>query len=261
MILRYHSLCVALCLVATTHRAYAEQPEYPQLVRDDIEHVIGAPARWESAEWRNAGWLSLGILSTAALIDKPLQDEMKRHAPNNNRALLQVERLGAQYSVLVLGGFYLAGITGDETASSVAQDGLAASLIASGLIAPTIKLVVGRSRPRSNSGTSHFKPFSDLNASFPSGHTTEAFALAAVVSEHYEQTWVSYSAYGLASLVGLARSYHSAHFASDIVAGAALGTWVGQSVVEHNQTYRRNKLALLPEVGPSSLGVRLAGHF
>ena len=261
MILRYLSLCAALCLFATTHSAYAEQPAYPKLLTDDIEHVISAPARWESEEWRNAGWLSLGILTTAALVDKPLQDEMRRHAPNNNRAVLQVERLGAQYSVLVLGGFYLAGTTGDETATEVAQDGLAASLIASGLIAPTIKLVVGRSRPRTNSGTTHFKPFSDLNASFPSGHTTEAFALASVISEHYEQPWVSYSTYGLASMVGLARSYHSAHFASDIVAGAALGTWVGLSVVEHNQTYRRNKLALLPEVSPGILGVRLAGRF
>lgn len=261
MILRYLSLCAALCLFATTHSAYAEQPAYPKLLVEDIDHVISAPTRWESAEWHNAGWLSLGILTTAALVDKPLQDEMRRHAPNNNRAVLQVERLGAQYSVLVLGGFYLAGTAGNETASYVAQDGLAASLIASGLIAPTIKLVVGRSRPRTNSGTTHFKPFSDLNASFPSGHTTEAFALASVISEHYEQPWVSYSAYGLASMVGLARSYHSAHFASDIVAGAALGTWVGQSVVAHNQTYRRNKLTLLPEVSPGILGVRLAGRF
>jgi len=253
-------VCAALCIVAT-HSACAEQAEYIKLVSDDIEHVISAPAHWKAAEWHNAGWLSLGILSTAALIDKPLQDEMQRHAPNNNHAVLQVERLGAQYSVLVLGGFFLAGTVGDETASAVAQDGLAASLIASGLIAPTIKLLVGRSRPRNNSGTTHFKPFSDLNASFPSGHTTEAFALASVISEHYQQTWVSYSTYGLASLVGLARSYHSAHFASDIVAGAALGTWVGQSVVEHNQTYRRSKLALLPDVGQNSLGIRLAGRF
>lgn len=259
--MRYLSLCTALCLFTTTHSAYAEPATYPQLLADDITQVISAPARWESSEWRNAGWLSLGILTTAALVDRPLQDEMRRHAPNNNRAVLQVERLGAQYSVLVLGSFYLVGTTGNETASEVAQDGLAASLIASGLIAPTIKLVVGRSRPRTNSGTAHFKPFSDLNASFPSGHTTEAFALAAVIAEHYEQPWVSYSAYGLASFVGLARSYHSAHFASDIVAGAALGTWVGQSVVEHNQGYRRKQLALLPEVRQGSLGIRLAGLF
>jgi membrane-associated phospholipid phosphatase len=259
--LRYLSLCAALCFFAITHSAYAEQPAYPKLLTDDIEYVISAPARWEASEWHNAGWLSLGILTTAALVDRPLQDEMRRHTPNNNSAVLQVERLGAQYSVVVLGGFYLAGTVGNETASEVAQDGLAASLIASGLIAPTIKLVVGRSRPRNNSGTIHFKPFSDLNASFPSGHTTEAFALASVISEHYEQPWVSYSAYGLASMVGLARSYHSAHFASDIVAGAALGTWVGHSVVEHNQTYRTGKLALLPDLGEGRLGMRLAGRF
>lgn len=259
--MRYFRLCAALCLLAYIQGACAATTPYSRILVDDIEQVISAPARWDSETWQNAGWVSLGILGTAALIDRPLQDEMRRHAPNDNRAVLQVERLGAQYSVLVLGGFYLAGSSGDETASEVAQDGLAASLIASGLIAPTIKLVVGRSRPRSNSGTAHFKPFSDLNASFPSGHTTEAFALASVISEHYQQDWVAYTSYGLASMVGLARSYHSAHFASDIVAGAALGTWVGQSVVTHNQRYRHNRLSLQPEVGPSGLGVRLAGHF
>lgn len=247
--------------MGAAHSAYAEQATYPKLLADDIQHVISAPARWQTSDWQNAAWWSLGILSTAAIVDKPLQDEMRRHAPNNNRAVLQVERLGAQYSVVVVGGFYLAGTAGNETASAVAQDGLAASLIASGLIAPTIKLIVGRSRPRNNSGTTHFKPFSDLNASFPSGHTTEAFALASVISEHYEQPWVGYSAYALASMVGLARSYHSAHFASDILAGAALGTWVGRTVVEHNQVYRSRQLALLPDLGEGRLGMRLAGHF
>jgi membrane-associated phospholipid phosphatase len=72
---------------------------------------------------------------------------------------------------------------------------------------------------------------------------------------------VQYSAYSLAGLVGVARSYHDAHFASDILAGALIGTLVGQSVVAHNQTLRMGKVALLPDLTSGRIGMRLAGNF
>lgn len=261
MKLRPFFLLSALGILCSAHPARADQPSYPGLVLDDIHHVIGAPARWDEAEWQQAGWVTLGILGTAVIVDRPLQDEMRRHAPNNNRFMSQVERFGAQYAVGVVGGFYLAGAAGSNTAAEVAQDGLAASLIASGLITPSIKLVVGRSRPRANAGIANFKPFSDPNASFPSGHTTEAFALASVIANHYDELWVQYSAYSLAGLVGAARSYHDAHFASDILTGALIGTLVGQSVVTHNRTLRTAKITLLPDLTAGQAGVRVAGNF
>lgn len=254
-------LHVALLTLCSAQFAHADEPSYPNLVWDDIRHVITAPSRWGKTEWQQAGCLSLGILTTAAIIDRPLQDEMHRHAPNNNRFMLHVERLGAQYSIGVLEGFYFAGVAGNETAKQVAQDGLAASLIASGLITPTIKLVAGRSRPRANAGTANFKPFSDLNASFPSGHTTEAFAMASVIASHYDEQWVQYSAYALAGLAGAARSYHDAHFASDILTGAIIGTLAGKSVVEHNQSLKTGKIAVLSELGSGKIGMRLTGSF
>ena len=258
---RLFFLLSALGILCSAHLARADQLPYPELILDDIHHVIGAPARWDETEWQQAGWVTLGILGTAAFVDRPLQDEMRRHAPNNNRFMSQVERFGAQYAVGVVGGFYLAGAAGNNTAAEVAQDGLAASLIASGLITPSIKLVVGRSRPRANAGIANFKPFSDPNASFPSGHTTEAFALASVIANHYDELWVQYSAYSLAGLVGVARSYHDAHFASDILTGALIGTLVGQSVVTHNRTLRTAKITLLPDLTAGQAGVRVAGNF
>ena len=247
-----------LCLARLT---CATELSYPEIVIDDVKHVITTPSRWDSVEWQRAGWVTLGIIGTAVIIDRPVQDEMRRHTPNNNHLISQVERLGAEYSVGVLGGFYLAGATGNETAKQVAQDGLAASLIASGIITPSIKWVVGRSRPRANVGTADFKPFSDPNASFPSGHTTEAFALASVVASHYDARWVQYSAYSLAGLVGVARAYHDAHFASDVLTGAIIGTLTGKSVVEHNQSLRAVNIALFPELTSGGINLRFAGKF
>ena len=99
------------------------------------------------------------------------------------------------------------------------------------------------------------------NSSFPSGHTTEAFALASVIADHYQESWVGYASYSVAGLVGIARSYHGAHFASDVLAGALIGTLVGKSVVAHNNQLRAGKVVMLPEIGPGMIGVRLTRNF
>jgi hypothetical protein len=251
-------LLSALCLV---HKADATEISYPEVLLDDVRHVITSPARWEDAEWKQAGWASLAVVGTALVIDRPVRDEMRRHG-NNNTFMTQVERFGVQYAAGVVGGFYLAGVLADDQkALQVAQDGIAASLIASGIVTPAIKLVAGRSRPREDRGIYNFKPFSNVNSSFPSGHTTEAFAIASVVANHYDETWVTCTAYSIASLVGLARTYHHAHFTSDVLAGAMIGTWVGKSVVAHNAQLRTGKLTLLPDVSGGLIGVRIVGSF
>ncbi len=240
----------------------AAAPSYPALVVDDVKYVLTSPSRWDEQDWHNAGWATLAVTGTALLLDRPLRDEARRHAPNNNPFLHQVERFGERYAAGTIGVFLLAGtVGGDETSLQVAEDGIAASLIASGIITPTIKLVAGRSRPRDNAGIYNFRPFSNGNSSFPSGHTTEAFALASVISNHYDETWVTCASYTIAGLVGVARIYHDAHFASDVVMGALIGTYTGKTVVSYNRERRAGKVALLPDIAPGRVGLRLAGDF
>jgi membrane-associated phospholipid phosphatase len=255
-------LCAAL-LLCKTSLAAEENSHYPIVLFEDIKFTATAPARWQADDWKDVGWASLAVVTTAIAIDAPLRDEMRRQ-PRGNSFMLQIERLGAEYSLGVVGGFFLAGsLAGNDTALRVAQDGLSASIIASGLITPALKIATGRSRPYEDAGTYNFQGLgaNKLNSSFPSGHTTEAFALAAVIASHYEETWVKSSAYAAASLVGLARTYHDAHFASDVLAGALIGNWVGQSVVAHNQPHRNGALVLLPELSPEMSGLRLTGRF
>jgi membrane-associated phospholipid phosphatase len=254
-----------LCLIGIAHADGTQPPSYPQILTDDIKYVLTAPGRWQEQDWQNLGLAAIGVIGVAVIADRPVRDEMRRHAPNNNGFMLQVERFGAEYSLGVLGGFYLAGAIGNNNkAAAVAQDGLAASIIASGIITPTIKFITGRARPRENAGIAKFHPFSisySSNSSFPSGHTTQAFALASVISGHYDDAWVKYSSYTVAGLVGVARSYHDAHFASDVVAGALIGTLVGKSVVAHNKPMRPAKVLLLPDFTPRLVGVRLTSSF
>jgi len=63
------------------------------------------------------------------------------------------------------------------------------------------------------------------NGSFPSGHTIAAFSAATVIARRYgtHHRWVTYAAYGSATLVGFSRVSLSSHFVSDVFMGAALG--------------------------------------
>jgi membrane-associated phospholipid phosphatase len=256
-------LCASALLlrIGTAGADEVRAASYPETAIGDIKYVLTSPARWQQQDWQALGYASAGILGIGLILDRPIRDEMRRHYPNNSPFMLDVERFGKQYSFAVLGGFYLTGVVReDRNAVAVAQDGLTSSIIATGLITPALKLVTGRARPRENLGTAQFHPFSlsySSNSSFPSGHATQAFAVASVIANHYEAPWVTYSSYTIASLVGVARIYHDAHFASDVVAGSLIGALVGKSVVGHNGEQRPTKIELLPDITPDRLGVKL----
>jgi membrane-associated phospholipid phosphatase len=78
---------------------------------------------------------------------------------------------------------------------------------------------------------SHVSP-TGINTSFPSGHASAAFAVAAVFSHRYRQhRWVPWVAYGVASAISFSRVTNQAHFPSDVFLGAALGYTMTKFVV------------------------------
>ncbi|HKF50266.1 MAG TPA: phosphatase PAP2 family protein [Terracidiphilus sp.] len=61
-------------------------------------------------------------------------------------------------------------------------------------------------------------------SSFPSGHATGAFSVAAVVATRYRNhKWVPWAVYGLATAVSVSRVTTLAHFPSDVFLGGATG--------------------------------------
>jgi membrane-associated phospholipid phosphatase len=77
--------------------------------------------------------------------------------------------------------------------------------------------------------------------SFPSGHTTVSFASADVLQRTFG--WrVGVPAYAVASYVAASRIQSRAHFLSDVVFGAALGTIAGRTV----PVTRSRRLAISP---------------
>jgi len=61
--------------------------------------------------------------------------------------------------------------------------------------------------------------------SFPSGHTTEAFASAELMRIEFKESnpWLSYAGYFMAATTGYLRMYNNKHWISDVLAGAGIG--------------------------------------
>ena len=237
-------------------------PAFPKMVLLDTGHVLAAPFHWKGREWSIFA-ASTAALATMSLADESLSDAARDHGPTFGVVGDALNEFGSAGSFVVLGGFYLAGAIGkDSKAKNVCLDGLAASLIASGMITPVISTLVGRERPTEEQGAYSFHPFE--GRSFPSGHATQAFAVASVIATSYDQFWVKATAYGVATMTAYSRVQRGKHFPTDVVAGAAIGTLVGRSVVHFNRKLRSGekepevtgtRLTLVPVLGGGTYGV------
>ncbi len=207
----------------------------------DTWNIIASPLDWSGPEWALAGGAVAVTAASGFLFDRESRSEsQEQRNDDNDRWAGNWGQLGTYYSLGALGAAGLYGWMGnDERGVDAMVDGIEASIIASGIIAPALKFTVGRYRPNRTAGDSDkFDPFSS-NYSFPSGHTTQAFTIASVLAFSFEeQPVVGVTSFLAATGVGLSRIHNDAHYVSDVVAGAIIGTWVGYEVVRYNQSRR-----------------------
>src|SRR5690606_6901193 len=96
--------------------------------------------------------------------------------------------------------------------------------------------------------------------------TAAAFAAAAVITGEVQRHWpesegaVGAALFGTAAVVGASRIYHNAHWASDVVIGAGIGTFAGWKVVQYTHAHPDNRLdswllgvTIAPESGGHSV--------
>lgn len=102
--------------------------------------------------------------------------------------------------------------------------------LSSGLVTQVLKNCIYAPRPRIFFEASQYLYRLDNfgnsgggSSSFPSGHTTSAFALATVLAVHFKNKFTGIVLFIAAALVGYSRIYLAAHFPVDVLAGAAIG--------------------------------------
>ena len=102
---------------------------------------------------------------------------------------------------------------------------MTSTFISTGAIVWGMKEIIGRKRPLDEVVG---------NPAFPSGHTAYAFAGATLLGARYPKLRIPL--YIGAGLVGVTRIYLGRHYASDVIAGAAVGTITGALVSRHRAT-------------------------
>jgi membrane-associated phospholipid phosphatase len=180
-------------------------------------------------------WWGIFGGATAALIGT--DQYTAKHLPNTNgqrRLGTYTSHIGASYTLVPLSaGFYIIGSAFQS--EHFRETGLLGfeTLINSTIVETLIKAATRRARPLESDGKGHFWDAngSAWNASFPSGHATNTFALASIFAHQYRNhIAVPIVAYSLAGLVVGARVAAQKHFPGDVVSGAALGWFIGDYV-------------------------------
>lgn len=89
-----------------------------------------------------------------------------------------------------------------------------------------LKRIVKRPRPYETYAEIYPDEF-ETGRSFPSGHTTTAFATAASLTLTAKKWYIAVPAFAWATTVGYSRIYLGQHYPSDIMMGALVGTASG----------------------------------
>ena len=198
---------------------------------------------------REASILGVAALGAAALIgaDRRIGAWTRESSLQRNGAMrgtMTAARDFGDPGTLILGAALWAGgeLSGDRV---VATDGVRAleSVALASTVTWLVKGATGRARPYASPadardfkwgrGFGHGGEFQ----SFPSGHTTAAFAFASAITARVARRaparahWLGPILYGAATLTGLSRMYDDKHWASDVLLGAGIGTVSGLLLV------------------------------
>jgi membrane-associated phospholipid phosphatase len=220
----------------------------PKYLLTDQRAIWTSPfhtARKDIKWWAIFGGATGALIATDKWVSKNAPD-----TPGLRTLGADVSYLGDPYTLLpIAAGFYFggtaygsdhfreAGLLSFETLADVTVVELA------------LKSIFDRERPTENNGNGEFESSTSprYNSSFPSGHAIETFAMASIFAHEYpHKLWVKLLVYGYAGGVMGARLAANKHFPGDVMAGGAIGWFVGDYVYakRHNPELDKKPTAM-----------------
>jgi membrane-associated phospholipid phosphatase len=232
----------------------------------DTGYALTSPLRWDKFDWATT-LIVAGVTGVFFVLDDEINTEIKDNRSSTTDAFFDVfESFGnSAITIPALIGFYMYGRFGEN--EKVERTALLASesFLVTSLFTGALKIGMGRVRPSiaGASGNTFHAPWVDgAGHSFPSGHTSTAFAIATVIANEYENVpLLTPISYGIASLTGLSRLNDEKHWASDIVFGAALGYFTAKTILKLHSNKKGRHFTIYPSVDHRGGGLILSTRF
>lgn len=202
----------------------------------DAWALVKAPAGWNKKEW----FIASGVVTMTTLLmvgDAKVAQFFQDNKTEFTKDVAYFAEMGGSQAQVGLAATYLVGTILKNKKLKKASVLAFSSLLVSGVLVQGLKQVFGRVRPyATDSQWNFYGPGlrSSTYNSFPSGHTTAAFAVAASISTVYDSTLVKILAYGAATLTGLSRVHDNKHWMSDVFMGAIIGTLTGKFITKRH---------------------------
>jgi hypothetical protein len=231
-------VCAIVALLIPQIASYAQTTSRPPLfTRSD--------AIWSAAFLAGSIALSTADVRIMATLNNPDNRSTGRDKLARNLAKIQE-------GTLTLGNLVLYGIgrLGKMDGMADVTFHAAEAVVVGSFASQLIRGPLGRSRPHVTTFTDQydFKWFSGFTnfdrRAFPSIHTASSFAVATVYTLETQRrapgaTWiVGPVAYLIAAGPGISRMYTGQHWASDVLAGAFMGTLAGAKIVRYNHSVK-----------------------
>jgi len=213
---------------------------------EDTKLYFTSPLRWDEEDWLYFGG-ALVAIGAAHSFDEIVRD----HFATGSKAILNGGedknslRDAAPTLALIAGTGFSAWYIDDRDGYRETWALLEAGAF-SGATAEVLGYATGRERP---DGTTSPNEWSKGGDSFPSLHTTVAFAVGTVFAEsgNDEYRWIRrIIGYGVAGATAYVRLDENVHWLSDTVAGAALGIATARFVLNRQDAQSRGTVQFQP---------------
>jgi membrane-associated phospholipid phosphatase len=220
-------------------------PEFRWRVEQSVSTTPTLP------QWARGTAGAAGVILVGALLDKPVDRFMKKHAGSS--VLRGWNNFGNAMPVALAGAAAGAVAFGDAQMQNMGIISLE-SIAGAAAVSMATKHIVGRARPNEELG--QWSRSSDRsNASFPSNHSTVAFAAVTPFAQEYNAPWL----YGVAAVASMGRVAGREHWVSDVAAGGVLGYAMGSWLWQTQRDKSHSSFAVSP--GPKSVSVAWSGSY
>ncbi len=226
--------------------------------------IIQAPSNFNKQDLYFALYSGVST-STLFFIDPSTKNiSLRNHNELNDKIFSIDDYLNGGKGKFAGLGIYLTGFIFKEEKIRITGLYALESVFLASSITGILKYSFGRRRPYAGIDHMNFESFRGKIGkyrSFPSGHTTGAFAFASVMAMSLDNTYWKIGWYGSAAMVGFARIYHNVHWLSDTFLAGVISYSVANYVVNYESRQMETHSPLNFSLYPGPNGITLSVQF